>query len=158
MRGRKTTVEERFWRNVDKRGPDECWNWTASTSGGYGRVVIGTNPIIKTGAHRISYLIHYGILQSDLDVMHDCDNPSCCNPRHLKMGTTADNMTDKANKGRCNPPMGIHAPRAKLNPDLVREIRKLRGTDTYRNIGRKFGVSGTAVRDIYVGRFWKAVE
>lgn len=29
---------ERFWRYVDRRGPDECWDWTGATRDGYGRV------------------------------------------------------------------------------------------------------------------------
>jgi len=54
-------------------------------------------------SHRVAYVKHRGLPISAIDgkvVMHTCDNPSCINPDHLKLGTIADNNKDKADKKR----------------------------------------------------------
>jgi len=146
MGRRKTTIAERFWRFVDKRGPDECWNWIGSTSGGYGRLVIGTKPITRIGAHRISYLMHYGVLQSALDVLHTCDNPSCVNPRHLKLGTPLENMIDMCKKGRSS---------AKLTPqDAALVKRMLLDGYSQKVIADKYGIGQSMVSWINRGHSW----
>lgn len=100
------TIEERFWDKVDKRGPDECWNWTGGTCGRdhfiYGSMKEGGR---ATTAHRFSYALAYGPIPQSADprdhcVCHHCDNTLCVNPGHLFIGTHKDNMQDKMNKGR----------------------------------------------------------
>jgi len=47
------TTEQRFWSKVDKRGPDECWPWTAaSIPGGWGYFYLDRRPF---PAYRWSY-------------------------------------------------------------------------------------------------------
>lgn len=71
---------------------------------GYGNVMrrkLSPYPIM---AHRYAFITHYGIALSaikGLVVMHACDNPGCVNVDHLRIGRQADNMRDKAEKGRC---------------------------------------------------------
>jgi hypothetical protein len=57
-------------------------------------------------------------------VCHTCDNPPCCNPAHLFLGSAADNARDMALKGRGRGAEGTHNWNAKLADDQVREIRR----------------------------------
>jgi len=86
--------DERFWCGVKRGEPDECWPWTRSLSPkGYGRVR-GRN------AHRVAYELTYGPIPPGMFVCHTCDNPPCCNPAHLFLGTYLDNIADMVAKKR----------------------------------------------------------
>ena len=82
--------------------PDECWNWAGGLSSGYGRIRIGGRLALSHRA--VAYAV--GIVEDVFDpdrvscVLHSCDNPACCNPRHLTAGTLSDNMQDCSCKGR----------------------------------------------------------
>lgn len=90
---------DRFWSRVDKTGgPAACWPWTGPRyETGYGRLrIIG----IPYRAPRIAYFLAHGTDPADKFVCHRCDNPPCCNPAHLFLGTTRQNGRDMASKGR----------------------------------------------------------
>jgi len=79
-----------FWKKVDKRGPDECWNWLGAINrkgGGYGQ--FGVRGFIAK-AHRVSWELLYGDIPKGLMVLHKCNNPSCVNPSHLYLGSRFD--------------------------------------------------------------------
>jgi hypothetical protein len=98
--GRRTgEPERRFWGRVDKSaGPDACWPWTGSRrGGGYGRVTVNGR---STSASRVAYELTHGTIPDGKHVCHTCDNPPCCNPAHLWVGTPADNTRDMLSKGR----------------------------------------------------------
>jgi hypothetical protein len=95
------SVVTRFWPKVEVLGDDECWEWKASLgTNGYGQIAF-PYPNRPRLAHRVAYAIHHG---TDVDepeaVCHSCDNPKCCNPRHLWAGTRDQNNKDKVAKGR----------------------------------------------------------
>jgi hypothetical protein len=93
----------KFWDMMDRTaGPEACWPWlgyiTAGT--GYGSVQVERRP---RGAHRVAWQLHNGrTLTSSELVCHSCDNRPCCNPAHLWVGTSQDNIRDMFAKGRAN--------------------------------------------------------
>jgi HNH endonuclease len=92
------TNEERFWAKVDRRDPGECWEWKASgTLYGYGSFRREGRWVL---AHRVAWELANGPIPAGLVVLHQCDNPACVNPAHLRVDTQAANMRDKVEKGR----------------------------------------------------------
>ncbi|MQR99954.1 hypothetical protein GFJ39_12315 [Gluconobacter sp. AC10] len=96
-----------------------------SESGTGSGIIFGYDPI--TGVERtlsvprVVYEHHHGITIPDgLVVRHTCDNRLCCNPDHLILGTHADNMRDKVERGRSS------APRPRINALKGQQILKMR--------------------------------
>jgi hypothetical protein len=89
--------------------------------------------------------------------MHTCDNPSCVNPEHLKLGTYSENMKDMWDKGRQGDRKlrrGEDHHKAVLTEEQVRDIKARARTGLYSELGREFGVSYITIRDISLGRTW----
>ena len=96
-----TPVAERFWAQVDRRGPSECWEWTGHRGPtGYGLIKLPGNGAPRVHPSRLSAIIHFGMFDRRLLVLHRCDNPPCVNPAHLFLGTHTDNMRDMVAKNR----------------------------------------------------------
>ncbi len=90
--------QERFWEKVDKSG--DCWLWTAGRFGaGYGMFYMRGDATPR-GAHRIAFALCVRQPLADEVIRHTCDNPPCCNPAHLIVGTHLDNMKDMAERKR----------------------------------------------------------
>lgn len=98
MAGYPITVYDRFWSKVDRGAEDECWPFNAfRDKDGYGRFSIGPDDM---SAQRAAWLLTFGTIPNGMHVCHTCDNPPCCNPAHLFLGTHADNMRDARKKRR----------------------------------------------------------
>ncbi len=91
------TAIHRFWLRIVK-SEQGCWGWIGeSTDNGYGRFRVDGRKVL---AHRFAYALLIGPIPNDLFVLHKCDNPPCCNPDHLFLGTKSDNSRDCMEKGR----------------------------------------------------------
>lgn len=149
---------ERFWAKVDVRDrADECWEWQASVSkNGYGAFGLDGRVI---GAHCVAYMIANGDAPSGTVIMHDCDNPLCCNPAHLTAGTQAKNMSDCSKRGRLHlggPGSGLSNHQAKMDWEKVREARALLSDGaSLRSVARRFGVSHPTMAAVRDNRTWK---
>lgn len=148
-------LEERFWEKVDRRGPDECWEWQANrTKSGYGAFQIGNRP---HRASRVAYELTYGPIPEDMSVCHSCDNRACCNPAHLWIGTNKDNMMDMHAKGRANRPNGEKHHKAKFTNAQVREMRAqfFSGNYTYKEFGQMHDIDRVSMKNILTGVTYK---
>lgn len=157
------SLAERFWRQVDVRGDDECWPWTAKSKvDGYGVIGLGGKCGKKVLAHRLSWQLHNGnIPESDgyhgTVVMHLCDNPVCVNPKHLSLGTQSDNVKDMCKKGRkvSRPPAGEDHKNSKLTEKIVREI--LVSKESGAQIAKRLGLSRSTINRVRSRETWKHI-
>ena len=150
-----------FWAKVKIGSERECWPWQASKSpGGYGRTGSRRLPY---NAHRAAWLFIYGEIPRDMLVLHYCDNPSCCNPMHLWLGTQKDNLADMTKKGRrrfdYRKTRGENNYNAKLATHHIDEIRHwldLGYSQEY--IARNYAISQTHVSRIKLKKTWKHIS
>lgn len=83
---------------INRFSKNSCWIWIgAKNEKGYGVIQIDGK---RHRAHRLVYELYVGSIPPGMLVCHSCDEPSCCNPKHLWLGTNADNQRDKHAKGR----------------------------------------------------------
>jgi len=93
----QATPENRLIDYIERRGNDECWPWIGAQSvDGYG--VITAHGKVKH-AHRAAYERAHGRIPDGLVIRHMCNNPLCCNPKHLQRGTRKDNSEDIVKSG-----------------------------------------------------------
>lgn len=141
--------KERFWSHVNRGDSDSCWEWQAGkTPRGYGRTSVKGHRSLQ--AHRVAWEVTYGKVPNGLEVCHKCDNPPCCNPNHLFVGTHAENMRDAVNKRRFPRRPGSRSGRAKLNDEIVNDIRQryVKGNISQRALAREYGVTQRLIWNI----------
>lgn len=168
----RKTPEERLWGKVIKGGPDDCWEWQgAQGNRGHGRTMHyapdGTR--IWIAAHRLAWELTHGPIPDGLFACHHCDNPPCCNPAHLFLGTAADNTWDMVTKGR-------HGS-VRIPAEQVAEIRRRydrhafvqlsrsgvpnkggRMRSNARELAAEFGISESYLKTLVWGHFRKEVS
>lgn len=144
--------EERFWSKVDRKGPDDCWEWVGNRhKRGYGVFWLVDKNV---RANRYSLELAAGPPPFDGAIaLHSCDNPPCCNPRHLRWGTHQDNSDDRTM--RRGPMIGEASPTATITNDIVATIyaRRLSGF-AIGDIAAEIGIPYTTVENVYIGRSW----
>lgn len=145
-----------FWSMFDRSDPAGCWNWPRrKTVDGYGKFKANGKNI---RAHRYAYEQSNGKIPDGMFVCHSCDNPACCNPNHLWIGSLQDNHADMMKKGRWHSMSGVFLrgekhPLAKLS-NHQREVIKVRAKsgDGYRSLARAYNVTDTTIREVCLGK------
>ena len=150
----RQTPAQALARYVPVGAPDDCWLWTGPRNReGYG--VAGC--LGRTlRANRIAYEAAHGPIPPGHFVRHSCDNPPCVNPAHLLVGTPADNMNDKVERGR--QALGRRIRNARLGEQDVLAIRARRAAgETYPSIAKDFDISESHAGRVAAGHWWKHV-
>lgn len=139
----------KFERHVIRfTDPDACWDWSGPKTGdNYGKF---NSQGQLYYAHRFSWEQENGPIPDDLFCLHKCDNPICCNPRHLFLGTQADNMHDRWNKKRRG------NMRQKLTLRKVKNIRAAYATGKFlqKELAVKYGIAKSNICKIINFRLW----
>jgi hypothetical protein len=151
------TLADRFWSKVDKRGPDECWLWTAVVNEhGYGVMRPEGQrhgPTVK--AHRVSLMLADADIEGRY-VLHSCDNRRCVNPAHLSAGDHRENVADMV--GRQRQARGSRNGEAKLTEQQVAEIRARAGRgELHRILAAEYGVSRPTISRVVNRGGWRHV-
>lgn len=149
---RRKPLEEKLWSRVDRRGTDECWPWTGGKSRyGYGHMGHGRD--MQLASHRVAWAVTHGPIPDGLCVLHRCDNPPCCNPAHLFLGTKKENTHDMVGKGRGGRPPVMRGDRnaATKVPDADVEFIRTSGGTAY-PLAAKYGVCVETIRRIRRGQ------
>lgn len=145
----------RFWAKVDiKLDTDLCWEWQAGkTEFGYGQFKVKSYQGINS--HRVTWELFYGEIPDGLWVLHTCDNPACCNPNHLFLGTALDNARDKESKNRGNK-KGEHNSGHKLTQAQVVyvRLRYAKGDILQRELAAEMGVDPSVISRIVRNKQW----
>ncbi len=152
--------EDRFWNKISvAENTNDCWPWRGTLNNkGYPQCGFKIKGKRFALPYRIAYLLHYKTDPESFNVCHKCDNPLCCNPNHLFLGTQQENMLDCSKKNRIS--YGENHPHSKLTEDNVRFIR-----NNYSNVTKqlydfasKFNVSFSTIYDVVKYRTWRRVS
>lgn len=140
-----------YEKYIDRKGLQECWPWiSATTTDGYPRFgAEGTQWYVT----RLVYQKRHGEV---LDwtgrlIMHLCNNPRCCNPDHLYLGTPKENMEHAGSCGMLSRKW-VQNGNSKLNQEQVAAIRL--DTRPSRAVAKAFGIEKTQVLRIRKGVHW----
>ena len=125
------SIEDEFWANVGGTWRHPCHPWLGGRSKGYGVTTLRGK---RERAHRVAFELYYG-RPPEGDVLHSCDNPICCNPKHLRDGTHQENMADMVARGR--QAKGEVSGKSKFARELI---------DALRTLGR----AGTSAKELAV--------
>ena len=175
----------KFLALIDKKSDNECWEWLGNKDDdNYGYTSFN---YVGMRSHRVMYELWYGEFDKELKVCHTCDNPSCCNPHHLFLGTAKANSQDAKRKGRVSAgethmsrtcpeklrrgdlhPSRLHPElwargeqhgNAKLTTELVKRIRILAGRGvSQRMLARIFHIGRRCIYQVVNRHTWRHVK
>lgn len=137
-----------------KRTRSGCLEWQGHRDDkGYGKIRVDTTTTDRT--HRVALRLSGVPVESGVFVRHlVCDNPPCCNPEHLAVGTVQDNINDMLSKGRQKGASGSSNRGAKLTERKVKNIRERYNHLPVREIAKKYAVTPQTIRRILTGDSW----
>lgn len=140
-------IVTRFWALIDRSGGDDaCWPWTGYSEDGYGKFFYQGGMRV---APRLALSFWSGELPSPgLETCHSCNNPPCCNPRHLRFDTRQSNVDDCVAAGRFRV-------RSKISSDDARVIReRVAAGAIQKDLAAQYGISPSAITSIIRGDRW----
>lgn len=156
---RDLSVAERYDSLVDRTStPDGCHLWQGTPAeNGYGRLKFGGK---TTYAHRWGYEHLVGPIPEGQVVRHICDVKLCQNPAHWELGSQADNIRDRDERGRGVWLKGEDHPGAKVTLEQVAQIREryASGTVTQTALAIEYGLTQSAISSIIRRKLWKQVS
>jgi hypothetical protein len=128
-----------------------CWEWTGGKWGSTQYGAVDIDPVNgkrrRARVHRLVYQLTRGPIHDGRYVLHHCDNPICCRPSHLWIGTAGDNQQDRRKKGR-----GYKA----LTADKARAIRTKRAAGkTIAALADEYGVTHRTIWCVVHRHTWK---
>lgn len=149
------SIEARLMAKVLRGADDACWEWTgATTRKGYGVIGIGPRTShVSMYAHRLMLMLSGVEIPDGCVVMHSCDNPRCCNPAHLSVGSNKANSDDMCMKGR--QARGERSSSAVLTEREVVAIR--RSPESLSSLSSRYGVAVSTIAHVRQRRTWKHV-
>lgn len=145
-----------FWKKVQRAGDESCWVWPGA------KITTGYGSIRVRGEHWLTHRLAAFLSGRDIEglmVCHRCDNPPCCNPAHLFVGTAADNNRDMRKKGRASGNRTVKTG-AVLTPHKVCQIRAVWESGlglSRRDLGAMFGISASAIWMVVRNKTWRDV-
>ena len=151
----KRLTPDDFWLRVDKTDSDACWNWkNYCNKSGYGCLKYQGKVCL---AHRVAAYLTGKLstiaapkdLTSNQFILHTCDNPACCNPAHLNVGSYSQNQKEAYERGLRQQPKGADHANAKQSWGNVSEIRRLHALGTpQQDLANRFNTSQNAIHNI----------
>ncbi len=145
-------MKEKIKNNISINS-NGCWIWKKKKdANGYGRV--GYKGKQSYLVHRAMFELCIGDLINVLKICHNCpngDNPSCCNPDHMFVGSQMDNIRDSMQKGRNY--------RMKFVEDDIRNIINLRKKGiSAKDLAKKFKANVRTIYRILNREIWQHVK
>jgi len=146
----KVHTPETFWNRIKKSGENDCWPWVGANRAGYGTIKYQGR---WWRSNRLAYFLTHN--KEPVYVCHTCDNPPCCNPKHLFAGNKQINVDDMVQKKRHA--FGVRNPRAVLTDAMVLEIRRIYSEEyiTQADLSRRLNISVGLVKTVIAAEAWK---
>lgn len=155
---------ERLFSKISRSTSDQCWPWNGCRNKkGYGMIALPGkgNGVLLT--HRAAWMVTNGDIPKGILVCHHCDNPPCCNPSHLFLGTNSQNQQDSIRKGRR--PIQYYGPKgekhfaSKLTDQIVRDARRRNECgESGMKLANEYGVCFQTIYYAISRKTWRHVE
>ena len=149
--------QEYFFKQISiENHINNCWIWIGNCNKqGYGKL---TSKKKTWMSHRFSWMIYNGQIPPGLCILHKCDNPPCCNPDHLFIGTHKDNSKDMVIKKRNRDDRGSKHPMHKLNEQQVLKIREsIENGEQQSKLAIQYNVGPMTISNIKHRKSWKHI-
>jgi len=134
--------------------PDKCWLWKGFLKPRYYPQLRLSG--VPWRGNKYAWFLKTGDADPQGVIRHSCDNRACVNPRHMEIGTYADNSRDMVERGRSCKGERHHG--HKITEQDVSVIRQRLGQgEKQSDIGRDYGLNQASIGRIKRGEAWSHV-